>query len=456
MSSQLALLACTLFILFNLVRDVKRREDVSKAIWIPTLWVAILCSRPVSVWLSGGIASSAGSSLDGSPIDRTVYLGLIISGFIVLSRRQIKWNEFISNNKGVLLLYLYLLITVLWSAHPFVAFKRWFKDFGNIIILLVILTESSPPAAFRAVFVRCAYVLIPLSVVYIKWFPHLGRAYGRWSGEMMATGVTLQKNSLGAMLLVCGLPFVWQFLIRKKEPWGAPTKTDFGIYISMLLMGAWLLIVSNSQTSLVCMLIGLSIILTIKFPAVKQHAARFGGIVIAVTLLFLLLDSTFNLKENLLEMLGRDATLTGRTDVWAAVLDQDTDPMFGVGFCSFWSDERYVDSIPDWLMFSSHNGYLEIYLDGGLVGDFFLILMLAIVFGKITKDMARGEDFSIVRFAFLLITIVYNFSEAIYGRLSPGWFIFLLIAIEYPRPQLEFRVEGSSADSLSKERVVSI
>jgi len=456
MSSQLALLACLGFILFNVVRDVKRREEVSNAVWIPTLWVAVLASRPVSAWLGAGSPASAGATLDGSPIDRIVYLGLIIAGFIVLSRRQIDWGVFISNNKALLLLYLYLLITVLWAAHPFVSFKRWFKDFGNVIVLLVVLTESHPPAAFRAVFVRCAYVLIPLSVVYIKWFPGIGRAYSRWSGEMMATGVTLQKNSLGAMLLVCGLPFLWQFLIRNEEGRGNVSRVDFWIYVSILLMGVWLLLVSNSQTSLICMLMGVSIILTIRIPSIRKHAARFGGLVIAVVLLFLLLDSTFKLKENVLEMLGRDATLTGRTDVWAAVLEQDTDPIFGVGFCSFWSDERYRSSIPDWLMFSSHNGYLEMYLDGGLVGDAILIFMLLVIYRKITKEMSDGEDFAIVKFAFLLITIVYNFSEAIYGRLSPGWFIFLLIAVDYPRPKPVTPVVRDPEPELMAERVVPL
>ena len=104
-----------------------------------------------------------------------------------------------------------------WAEASGVSFKRWFKDFGNIVVALVILTEVDPPRALRAVFLRCAYLLLPLSIVYIRYFPDLGRRYNIHSGDMEAIGVTFQKNSLGALVLICSLVIIWEWIEHSKE-----------------------------------------------------------------------------------------------------------------------------------------------------------------------------------------------------------------------------------------------
>ena len=70
-----------------------------------------------------------------------------------------------------------------WSEEPFVASKRWLKDFGNVVMVLVLLTEKNPLDAVRAVFVRCAYLLVPLSVLFVKYYVWLGKVYSSATGE---------------------------------------------------------------------------------------------------------------------------------------------------------------------------------------------------------------------------------------------------------------------------------
>ena len=192
MPRQLALLLCLLFSAYLLRRDIKDRPTVSSAIWIPTLWLMIIGSRPVTLWFSGGVIdTTSGYYAEGSPLDRAFYLACIFAAFAVLRARGTNLVEVMAANKTIVLFYLYLGLTVLWSDIPFPSFKRWFKDLGNVVVILVILTEKDPYEAMRAVFARCACVLIPLSVVFIKYFPDLGRDYSK-SGGQMVTGVTLQ------------------------------------------------------------------------------------------------------------------------------------------------------------------------------------------------------------------------------------------------------------------------
>src|SRR5437867_8617627 len=166
MLPKLILLASLALSWWLIKRDVAHRQGVSSAIWIPTIWVAIIGSRPVSMWLGFGGGTD---TLEGSPIDALIFFILIFAAFAVLSRRALNWSQVISENWPIFLFYAFLLISVLWANSPLISFKRWFKEFGNIAVLLVILTEAKPQQALRAVFVRCAYLLLPLSFVFIRY-----------------------------------------------------------------------------------------------------------------------------------------------------------------------------------------------------------------------------------------------------------------------------------------------
>ena len=257
--------------------------------------------------------------MEGSPVDRLFYFGLILAAFITISRRGIDWSFVVSKNWPVFLFYAYLLITVLWAESSIVSFKRWVKDFGNIFVVLVILTEVNPQQAFRAVFVRCAYLLIPLSIVLIRYFPSLGRTYSR-SGGMEATGVTFQKNSLGAMVLVCTLVLIWDWLERSKLHKRALSQVERYVPLMMILMAGYLLDKSNSKTSIACLLLGAGILAAVKLPVLREKIGRFGGYALAGIAAFYTLDQMFGLTEVIVRSMGRDMTFTGRTEVWSAII----------------------------------------------------------------------------------------------------------------------------------------
>ena len=165
----LILFSFLIFVAWLIKRDIASRPGVSSAVWIPTLWVGILASRTVSHWI--GFSGGTGDTLDGSPVDRLFYLAMILAAAFTLSRRGLDWGWLIAKNWPIVLFYSFLLVSVIWANSPFVSFKRWFKETGNILVALVILTEVNPLQAFRAVFIRCAYVLIPLSLIFIRYFP---------------------------------------------------------------------------------------------------------------------------------------------------------------------------------------------------------------------------------------------------------------------------------------------
>jgi exopolysaccharide production protein ExoQ len=182
MTAYLVLLV-SLFFFWRLIKnDIAQREGVSAAVWIPTLWVGILLSRPVTFWLHFGGGDDA---LEGSPLDRLFYFGLILAAMVVVHRRKVSWRQFISQNWPIMLFYGYFLLSIFWAPSPFVAFKRWFKEFGNIFIALVILTEVNPLQAFRAVFdslVGGIHPLLPKSRAHLQPERWIGN-YGRYAAK---------------------------------------------------------------------------------------------------------------------------------------------------------------------------------------------------------------------------------------------------------------------------------
>ena len=409
-------------------RDTARRTGISAALWIPTIWVGILASRPVSAWLgSGGNVDT----LEGSPLDRLFFFGMIFAAFAVLSRRHLNWASLVSTNWPIFLFYGFLLVSVLWANSPFSSFKRWFKEFGNIVVLLVILTETNPQEAFRAVFVRCAYCLIPLSIIFIRYFPDLGRRYNIHSGDLEAIGVTFQKNALGTMILVCSLVLIWDWLERTRSDLPRQRWLDRYLPIPFLLMGAYLLRLADSKTSITCIILGGLILVSLRLPVLRNRIGALGFYVLFAITGFFVIDWFFGIKESALQQMGRDMTFTGRTDVWRELLSVGTDPTLGTGFMSFWDDMHFRSKLPEWVAYSAHNGYLEVYLAGGFVGIFFLITMLGATGLRINAALGWNDDYDVMRFAAYVSTLVSNFSESNFACMTPMGFLFLLTAIGY-------------------------
>ena len=117
----------------------------------------------------------------------------------------------------------------------------------------------------------------------------------------------------------------------------------------------------------------------------KGGAARMTGIILAVVLVPVLIVAVAA-PDTFLEMIGKDPTLTGRTEIWAYVnKDIWMKPWLGWGYYVFWQQSNpYAVEISDavhWVVPNAHNGLLEFLLDVGVLGTalFAFILIRTIV-----------------------------------------------------------------------------
>lgn len=437
MPSQLALVIFLAFIVWLYVRDRHLRPMTSKALWIPLIWFVLIGTRPLSLWFGGQMAALADDHVDfeeGSSFDRNAFFAVVFLGFAALTKRKVNWAEFFSNNRILVAFFVYCGISVLWSDYPFVGFKRWIKDITNIVMLLILFSEKDPIRAIAAVWARYIYIVIPVSVLFIKYFPDLGRVYNRWTYEPSFVGVTTEKNTLGAVVLVSGMVLVWDLIESRRK--GNPTdRLDLINRCILLVMTLWLLHMANSSTALVCFVLGICIIVAMRFPFAMRQARNLGWYCLACVLSGLLLYLNSGLFEGFLDLLGEDSTLTGRTDVWELVLNQPINSLLGTGgYRSFWVSE-FADSIKERYYFylnQSHNGYIETYLNEGLIGLGLLVGSIVMSVIAIRKGLIQGSNYAGLRFAFLVVALFNNWTEASFNTLSPIWAMFLIATVSYP------------------------
>ncbi len=423
-----------IFWLFFLDREGS--EKTSKALWIPVIWLLIGGSRNVGQWIQMSSPMDRSERyLDGNPIDRAVLGLLMLLGFIVLFKRHRQVLTILRSSGPVLLFFFYCMVSCVWSEYPDVALKRWVRGLGDLVMVLVILTEPYWIRGLKRVMTRAAILLYPLSILFIRYYPDLGRGYNNAGSTMFWTGVTTDKNGLGMICLVFGLGTVWRFLEIYEGREGDDIKKPRlaqGILVVFML---WLLYESNSMTSIMCFVLSGAIMLMIeRWPLSRKPVVAAGLACGAVAISAFVL---FGGAGALLELIGRNPSLTGRTEVWQALLPLAQNKLVGSGYESFWLGGRLktMGVLTDDSINEAHNGYLEIYLNLGWVGLIVLGIVIVTGFRKVIRTISQAPMIGALMMAYFVSTLLYNFTEAAFKMMSPVWIMFLVSMMALPEAE---------------------
>jgi exopolysaccharide production protein ExoQ len=443
MPPSVALVLWVTFVVALLRFDPARERRPSVALWVPTLWIFIMETRLPSQWLGGQIGQAAVAMEEGNPIDRVVYAALIVLAIGILVTRSFDWGSFFTRNLALTAFVFFALVSVCWSDFPLVAFKRWFRDLGNYLAILVALSDPRPMAALRTLLRRVYYLLLPLSVLLIKYYPAMGKQYDFWSGVNSYVGATTSKNMLGALCLVAGLFFFWDTLMRWPERKQRQTKKIILVNGLFMAQTLWLLNLSNSATSRVCLLLGCVVIAAARSKSSRRRPNLIKWMIPAFLCLYVILAFGLDLNSTLAGAVGRDPTFTGRTNIWNAVLSTHTNWLVGTGYESFWLGPRlsHVWALAGTVN-EAHNGYLELYLTQGVIGLLLLAWLLISTYRAICGRLDAVSDIGPFGCALWTIALFYNMTESAFK--APFMCLtFLLGTLVLPRA----RRAGSLAKS---------
>jgi O-antigen ligase len=434
MQPAIASLICAIGIAGLFFLDKGEKPRVSLAIVIPAVWMILNTTHPLSFWLGMSPQGSYTTEayVEGNPFDRNVALVLQVAALIVLCRKSAKVGAMLRKNTLILAYFSFCLVSVLWSDFPFVTFKRWIKAIGDVEMVLVILAELDPFAALSRILTRLGFFLFPLSILFIRFYPQIGRRpTNSWTQEPI--GVTQQKNELGIMCMMYGIFFLWMLLSvyrGRKRPGRWRRMLSYGTIIAI---SAYLLSQCNSTTSIVGFASSAGVLwLASRRPArpALLHFAVLAVLGLSVIALF------FDPGGGLVQSLGKDPTLTGRKDIWKLVLGLHTNPWIGTGFETFWLGSRLefmLNALVNLPINEAHNGWVEVYLNLGWAGLCFIALLIVTGYKKIISHIRQDPEKGCLFLGFLICALFYSFSEAgfRYGTLS--WFFLLLVIISPPQ-----------------------
>jgi O-antigen ligase len=236
--------------------------------------------------------------------------------------------------------------------------------------------------------------------------------------------------------MIGGLLFFWDSVGRWPDRKLGKNRRVLIVNAIFFLTALRLLMMSDSATSRACLVLGCLVILILRSSWAKANPQAVTAAIPIAFLGGLIFDSIFDISGAVAQFLGRDPTLTGRTGTWDLLLRMHTNPLLGVGYQSFWMGDRLAGiwkSLDTAFINEAHNGYLEMYLNLGIVGVALLVVFLVSGFLALRKQFTVSQHFVSLGLALWLVLLYYDFTESAFIA-SPVWSVALLCLIAVPRP----------------------
>jgi O-antigen ligase len=433
MPPSLALFIWLVLLLALFVFDPAKDTETSAALWVPVIWFFFLGSRSPAMWLGLSYVTAAQALEEGNPLNSTVLSLLAITAFAILVSRSFQWGKFFAQNSALTCLVAFALFSVAWSDFPLATFKKWFRDLGVYMAVLVVLSDPRPLEAVRTVLRRVCYLIVPLSIVLIKYYPYLGKSYSPWGSEEI-TGVSTSKNMLGKLCLVNGIFLFWDTITRWHQRRDKRVRRVILVNFAFIGMTLWLLNLSRSDTSTICLAIGCLVVAAAHSKVGKRLPGLLKALAPGSFFLYLILTLGFGMAGQLAVAVGRSPNMSDRTHIWEVCLSVPINSVLGTGYQSFWLGWR----IP-WVwarmagdnVLSAHNGYLQIYLDLGLIGLFLLCTFLIATYRKICNRLKPLTSLGSLGLGLWTLLLFYNVTDASF-EVDLLFVTFLLAAIAMP------------------------
>ncbi|MFN6572453.1 O-antigen ligase family protein [Dendronalium sp. ChiSLP03b] len=316
--------------------------------------------------LSGGAQESEFVDFDSSLI-RIINLFLYIVTFFLLVLRWRKTVYVLSQDRFIISLIVLLpTLSILWSFAPATTIKDSFTVFGSSLFGIYLATRYTLKQQLQLLALAFS-IQIVLSFIFAVVLPKYGVMGGIHQGKWR--GVFHHKNALGARMVISSIIFLLLgHNVKNKRLfiWGS-----FALSLFLLLRSAS----SSALVTLIIMIFAFYLFQTFRWSYLIMIPSLVGIATIGEGLYFFLSSNA----EALFSAIGKDATLTGRTDLWPLVIEMiQKQPWLGYGFGGFWQglngESAYIWRAAGWPATHPHNGFLAICLDLGLVG--LLIFML--------------------------------------------------------------------------------
>jgi O-antigen ligase len=301
----------------------------------------------------------------GDKITQSLNFLMVATGLLLFLRASRRGSIPVGGTLA-LALVAFLLLSALWSIDPGTTVRRGVLYLFFVIGVIGVAGNLDGDKYMDLLGVTCL-LAVAASIVLLVISPTnaLEIAPGT-SGELR--GIFANKNQLGPVMAAGALASLHGIRI-------GGGRRLFNIFTLIVFIAV--AFAAKSTTSL---LIIFTFCIADRVVALFRRArilAMLSLIVLVPTAVIVALN-----PYSFLEMIGKDPTLSGRTDLWPYLIPYISErPMLGWGFFAFWSvvnpvgDKLYL--LLGWHAAHAHNGLLEMLLEVGIVGTIFFVFLWA-------------------------------------------------------------------------------
>lgn len=378
----------------------------------------------ISMHVVSGITNTAVKETDNAivstelhPYEDISQIGLYVWCATLILRRRRKTLPAIRAAWPFMLLTVLSIVSMAWSVNPVMTLRR-----AGFLLLstltAVYLGERYTVDEFAQLLADSLIIIMLASIVAFFVAPQIAldpSHIGQWRG------IVGHKNSFGESM---GIAVVLMSLVRfRRNRWAQPF---------FFCMAFVLLLLSHSATAA-----GVAVIVLCSSPFWGVARLKVNQRVIAYTVCTILAVAVavfIYLRSDLfLALLGKDSTLTGRSDLWRLVMNAISKrPFLGYGYEAFWEgykgESRAIILESGWLVPMAHNGYLELGLSLGLAG-FAAFLFASFKYVQLAMEYIRYERRPIAYWpmAYFCFFTIHNLAESTLLTRTTFQFLFFVV-----------------------------
>lgn len=333
----------------------------------------------------------------------------------------------------LILLMLIVGASITWSISPDQTVRRVVAIYATTIGGIV-LGARYRWADLAEVLATAFATLAVIAFVVPIAFPSIGIMHELFPGAWR--GVWPEKNILGGVM---ALGFALLAGTAMLNPHRARLWWSFAALCLLLVL------LSTSKTSLVALVMGFG---TLIFVALVRRSPAIGVATVWLAVLGIGMVASVALfaSDLLFKALGKDATLTGRTEVWTAAIRQiELRPWTGYGYAAVWDDtDRWaplakIVKEAHWRPHHSHNSWIEQWLGLGLFGlaAWAFYFLQTMVMAVVAAFRTPGAYLAL---PYLVIYALTSLTESVAVTYNDfRWVIFVALSVKLCWPDRDVR-----------------
>lgn len=367
----------------------------------------------------------------GSALLRVGYLPAYAAGFALIALRPGSTFKVVIRQPFLIVLLCIVAASVFWSVNPDQTARRGFALVCTTLGGIALAARFRWPQLAEVMAVCFAVLIIACFVVCLA-VPRIGVMTELFPGAWR--GLWREKNGLGGNMAFgfCILVAAAFLNPRRARLWGA-----------FAFLALVLVLMSTSKTSLVSLMLGTA---AIGFVWIAQRSPAAGAAATWTGVTGVVLIGAFILfaSDVFFAILGKDATLTGRTKIWDAVMREIQErPWLGYGYQAVWGDKSgwgpfaWISKNAGFQAQHAHNSWLEQWLGLGLLGlvCWGLFYLQAMTLAVIAVFRDRG---ALLAFPFLVVFSLVALTESIAMIYNDfRWVLFVTFAAKLAFPDRE-------------------